>query len=145
MAAFVYGIRDEVISLGLDIIRETLEDCGQILRDSGKRRKDWEIVKADRKKPVTSLGEVSFRKTLFKSRETGERCYLLDRIMGIDSHERLTEDAQAQLLKEAVQTSYQKAGEETSLTEQVSKQTVKNKIHSLEKEQLRSGKTGLCV
>ena len=27
MASFVYGIRDEVITLGLDLIKETLEDC----------------------------------------------------------------------------------------------------------------------
>ena len=47
MAAFIYGIRDEVILLGLDIIRETLEDC--------------EIVKTGQKKLVTSLGKVSFR------------------------------------------------------------------------------------
>ncbi|MWK60585.1 ISLre2 family transposase, partial [Pseudomonas otitidis] len=26
MASFVYGIRDEVIALGLDLIKETLED-----------------------------------------------------------------------------------------------------------------------
>ena len=37
--------------------------------------------------------------------------------MGIESHERLTEDAEAKLLEEAVQTAYRKAGEETSLTD----------------------------
>lgn len=34
-------------------------------------------------------------------------------------------------MEEAVQTSYRKAGEETSLTDEVSKQTVKNKLHKL--------------
>ena len=51
--------------------------------------------------------------------------------MGIESHERLTEDVEAKLLEEVVQTSYRKAGGETSLTGQVSKQTVKNKLHKL--------------
>ena len=36
MTAFVYGIRDEVIAFGLEIIKETLEDCNQMLRDSEK-------------------------------------------------------------------------------------------------------------
>ena len=36
------------------------------------------------------------------------------------------------MLKEAVQTSYRRGGEETSLTTEVKKQTVKNKIHALE-------------
>jgi hypothetical protein len=131
MASFVYGIRDEVIHLGLSIIQETLEDCDQMLRDSGKRKASWVIVKTDSKKLTTSLGTVQFKKTLFKNKQTGEETYLLDRILGIESHERLTEDAEARLLTEAVQTSYRKAGEEVSLMEEVSKQTVKNKLHEL--------------
>ena len=39
MASFVYGIRDEVTALGLDLIKETLEDCNQMLRDSAKRNR----------------------------------------------------------------------------------------------------------
>lgn len=121
MASFVYGVRDEVIALGLDIIKETLEDCNQMLRDSGKRKQSWEVVRTDRKTLTTCLGTVCFEKTLFRNKQTRESAYLLNRIMGIESHERLTEDAQAKLLEEAVQTSYRKAGEETSLTDQVSK------------------------
>ena len=131
MASFVYGVRDEVIALGLDIIKETLEDCNQMLRDSGKRKQSWEVVRTDRKTLTTCLGTVCFEKTLFRNKQTRESAYLLDRILGIESHERLTEDAQAKLLEEAAQISYRKAGEETSLTDQVSKQTVKNKLHNL--------------
>lgn len=131
MTSFVYGIRDVVIHLGLEIIKETLEDCNQMLRDSAKRKQSWSIVKTDTKKLTTSLGSVSFEKTLFKHKTSGEYAYLLDRILGIPSHEHLTEDACARLLTEAVQTSYQRAGEETSLTDEVSKQTVKNKLHKL--------------
>jgi len=131
MASFVYGIRDEVIALGLDLIKETLEDCSQMLRDSAKRKQSWEVVRTDEKKLTTCLGTVCFEKTLFRNKQTRESAYLLDRILGIESHERLTEDAEAKLLEEAVQTSYRKAGEETSLTDQVSKQTVKNKLHKL--------------
>ena len=71
-------------------------------------------------------------KTLFKNKHTGEHEYLLDRVMGIEKHARLTEDAEAKLLEEAVQTSYRRGGENASLTEDaVSKETVMNKIHSL--------------
>ena len=140
MASFVYGVRDEVIALGLDLIKETLEDCNQMLRDSAKRKQSWEVVRTDRKTLTTCLGTVCFEKTLFRNKQTRESAYLLDRIMGIESHERLTEDAEAKLLEEAVQTSYRKAGEETSLTDQVSKQTVKNKLHNLTFPQQREEK-----
>ena len=58
-------------------------------------------------------------------------CYLLDRIMGIEKHERITEDAIAKLLEEAVQTSYRRGGKAASILDDLSKQTVKNVIHSL--------------
>ena len=67
MASFVYGIRDEVIALGLDLIKETLEDCNQMLRDSAKRKQSWEVVRTDRKKLTTCLGTVCFEKTLFRN------------------------------------------------------------------------------
>ncbi len=52
--------------------------------------------------------------------------------MSMESHERLTEDAEAKLLEEAVDTSCQKAGNRTDIRTGVSKQTVKNNIHELE-------------
>lgn len=49
----------------------------------------------------------------------------------MQSHERMTEDAEVRMLEEAVQTFYRRGGEESSLMDGVSKQTVKNKIHRL--------------
>ena len=51
--------------------------------------------------------------------------------MGIEKHERFTEDAVANLLEEAVQTSYRRGGEAASLEDDVSKQAVMEKIHEL--------------
>lgn len=82
---------------------------------------------------MTSLGSVTYRKTLFKNKFTGKYEYLLDRVMGIEKHARMTEDAEAELLEEAVQTSYRKGGIAASITEEcVSKETVMNKLHGLE-------------
>ncbi len=132
MAGFVHGIQNEVVRLGLDIIRETLEDCDQMLRDSAKRKSRWVISRRDSKQLITSLGEISFRKTLFRNKEDGHSEYLLDAILGLDPHERMTEDAEAELFKEAADASYRKAGEECSIQSSVSKETVKNKIHALD-------------
>ena len=70
MASFVYGIRDEVIALGLNLIKKTLEDCNQMLRDSVKRKQSREVVRTDRKKLTTCLGTVCFEKTLFRNKQT---------------------------------------------------------------------------
>ena len=102
-----------------------------MLQKSPIRLKHWVVEAHSHKHLTTSLGDVVFSKTLFTNKETGKSEYLLDRLLGINPNERLTEDAEARLLEEAVQTSYRRGGENASLTSEVSKQTVKNKIHSL--------------
>ena len=130
-ASFVLGLRDEALNLVLDIISETLTNCNKMIIDSEERKKNWHIVRTDTKQLITSVGTVTFEKTLFKNKKTGKRVYLLDKQLGIEDHERMTEDAEALLLEEAAQTSYKKAGEGISILETVSKQTVKDKVHSL--------------
>ena len=77
MAEFIGGIKDEVIRLGLDIIKETFDECDEMLRKSRRRKKNWHIVKSDEKSLITSLETVIFNKTLFKNKKTGVRKYLL--------------------------------------------------------------------
>ena len=132
LAEYVLRLTDELHNLGLKMIQESLEEMNEMLRKSQKRLQHWVVESHDTKQLITSLGTVTFKKTLFTNKETGESEYLLDRIVGLEKHERITEDALARMLNEAVQTSYRRGGEETSLTTDVEKQTVKNKIHALE-------------
>lgn len=132
IAEYVLGLTEELHKLGLEMIKESLESMNQMLRESPIRKKKWVVEAHDTKQLTTSLGDVQFQKTLFTNRETGQSEYLLDRILGLSPNERLTEDAEARLLEEAVQTSYRRGGEEVSLGAEVSKQTVKNKLHQLE-------------
>ena len=94
MSEFITGIKEVVISLGLSIIKETFESYDELLRKSGKRKQKWSIVKRDTKNLITSLGNVQYNKTLFINKETKERSYLLDKILGIESHERMTNSFQ---------------------------------------------------
>ena len=131
IASFITGSHDEFLVFLQNFLGETFTECDQILRDSGKRKQKYEIIRRDRKSLITSVGEVFFEKTLFKDKETGRSGYLLDRIMGIEPHERMTEDAEAIMFSEAAQTSYRRAGSGCSIKASVSKQTVKNKLHVL--------------
>jgi len=131
VATFIKNSREEFINVLLRFIGETFTEIDQFIRDSGKRKENWHIVTRDAKSLITSVGEIHFEKTLFINKETGENEYLLDRLIGMKPKERMTEDAHENLLKEAVQSSYRRAGDELSLTSSVSKQTVKNKLHEL--------------
>lgn len=132
IAGFVRGVTEELHKVGILLIQETLEEMDQMICASGKRRMDWVVERHDTKHLLTSLGNVTFRKTLFTNKETGEGRYLLDQILGLEKGERIAEDAEAAMLEEAVQTSYRRGGEAASILDKASKQTVKSKLHRLQ-------------
>ena len=62
-----------------------------------------------------------------------EELEMYDTFLREHKHARITEDAEAKILEEAVQTSYRRGGLSASITEEcVSKETVMNKLHALE-------------
>lgn len=133
LAEFVYGVTDSVTDLGCRMIAEQLETFDEQIRQSAKRKTSWHIVRKDETTLLTSLGTVRYHKTLFKSKKDGSRAYLLDREMKLESHLRVTEDAEAKALQEAVESSYKKGGENASISDDViSKQAIMKKIHRLE-------------
>ena len=132
-AEMVYGVTKEVTRLGLSMIEEELESYDELLRKRQDLRKGWYIERCDETKLLTSLGEIRYSRTYFHNKETGEYCYLLDQLMGLEKHVRISEDAEARILEEAVESSYRKGGINACIGEQeVSKETVMNKIHALE-------------
>ena len=96
------------------------------------RQNDWEIIRRDPITRLTSLGEVTYFRTYFKNKKTGERCYLLDTLIGFEKNEYLTEDAIARMFDEAADSSYRKGGANACLSSiAVSKETVMEKLHPL--------------
>lgn len=131
LTRMILDVKQNVVDFALGIIADNLIQMDEAIRNSHNRRKNWNIVKRDRTSLLTSLGTVNYQKTLFIHKTTGERCYLLDKLTGIEPHERITEDALAQIYEEAADSSYRKGGISASLTDSVSKQTVKNKLHAV--------------
>lgn len=145
-AEMVYGITDQMTNLGLSLIAEEFESYDDLLRRRKDLRKGWHIVRQDETTLTTSLGDVIYKKTLFRHKETGVSRYLLDDLMGIESHARITEDAVARILDEAVESSYRKGGENACITgDTISKMTVMNKIHQLEFPTLKNDGEKKCV
>lgn len=132
IAGFVNEVKKEVLQFALDFIGEVFTSCNDVLRESLVRQQNWHVVRTDKKNLTTSIGDVMYEKTMFKNKKTGDRKYLVDDALGVDPHERITEDAIALMLEESVQTSYRRGGENISILGQISKETVKDKLHALE-------------
>ena len=132
IAEMVQGVTDEVVNLGTSIIAEEWESYDELLRKRSDLRPGWHIVRKDAVVRTTSLGDVRYERTLFKNLKTGASCYLLDQLMQLDKHTRITEDAEARILEEAVESSYRKGGRNASIVgAYITKETVMNKIHAL--------------
>lgn len=130
IASYAMAVKEEILVLGLSLIQEMLENMDQAIKENHVRKASWDIVKVDKKSLITCIGAVDFRKTLYQNKKNGKRMYLLDAALGINPHQRITEDAISQLYEEAVQTSYRRGGESVSLLDNVSKQTVKSLLHN---------------
>lgn len=131
LADFVLGIKKATDELGRRIIESVLNEIDDQFCRSEKRAQALEIKSHVSRKLLTSLGEIRFRHTLFHSKADGSPRYLLDELIGLDPNQKMTDDALAGILEEAAVTSYEKGGKSASLTDRVSRQTVKNKIHEL--------------
>ena len=80
LAEYVLSLTDELHNLGLRMIQESLESMNEMLRKSQKRLQHWAVESHETKQLLTSLGAVTFKKTLFTNKETGKSEYPLNRI-----------------------------------------------------------------
>lgn len=81
----VQGVTKSVVDLGLSMIAKEWENYDKLLRTRKELRSGWYIVRRDESTLLTSLGSVTYHKTLFQNQSTGEYEYLLNRIMGIEN------------------------------------------------------------
>lgn len=137
LAEFVCNIRKETDEIARRTIQEVIQEMNDLIKQMPERKENWYVEhKGDAKRLTTSVGDIMVKKTLYVSKgevnEDGKplECYLVDKVLGLSPNQAMTEDAVANILKEAVQTSYRKGGEAAS-PDGVSKGTVKNLIHGL--------------
>lgn len=126
-------IHDRMLGLGGSLIAELYEKIDDEIRESLIRKKKWNIEQRNEPKELLDImGPIRFCRTGYRDKESGKFVYLLDKILGIEGHQRITLGAAACILEEAVQTSYAKGGQTIGLMGQVSKQTVKRLVHDTE-------------
>ena len=108
----------------------TLSEADACIRDSGVRRRDYTIQRQTSRTLVTTVGDVTFQNTLYRRRSDKTYHYLLTEMMGLPAHERLSEQAEAKILKDVSGISYQRTADRLNIGNQkISKQAVKEKVH----------------
>jgi hypothetical protein len=116
-----------------NIITETIELINEIYRQSAYRKKKYVIERSYEKNSfMSTCGEIKYKRTYFKSKETGEFVYLADKACCITNKMRKSDDVVVEGIKHAVDSSYRISGEHSTSTDDIiSKQAIMKDLHEL--------------
>ena len=101
------------------------------LYEAIKQEKRYHVQEKSRERTITTQwGEVKIARRYYKDKVTGEFVYLLDRVLGLPSHKQIDPYCASKIIKHTTSMSYAEAVE-ASTPSKLSRQTVKNLVHSL--------------
>ena len=69
---------EEYYKIGCEILKEIYEEIEEGIYQKNKEKHKYSIIKTDTKTLVTSIGEVKFKKRLYRNQE-GQSFYMFDR------------------------------------------------------------------
>ena len=115
----------------LELLRVILEATDNEIANAKEERKASGLRVKERnvkRRLQTSLGELEYARTYYETPE-GERIYLLDHLIGVESYERVSKALCAKLVNLSAEMSY---GKSVRVGEaEISRQTVSNRVNAL--------------
>lgn len=117
----------------LEMIKAYLEQLDEaIVRDKAGRKQRGVVVerRGDRREPYLLFGQLSFKRTYFYDKRNKEYTYLLDKAVGLEGHDRVSNSVAIKVIEHASESSY---GESSlHVTDgKITRQTVMNKLRRL--------------
>jgi len=117
------------------ILGQILELYDSFLRELPAVKSRYIIQRSRERTLITTFGDVTFKRTLYRSREDGTYHYLMDEKMQLPRDEHFSALAEVEVLKEATKSSYQRAADRLQIGGQsISKVAVMNKVHGVLEE-----------
>ena len=132
ISEFIMGTKTMLDEIGVKLVAEALETLDQAVKESADRKRTWLVKsKKDIKNMATIFGEVSYSRTYYQNKKTGEYSYLSDELVGIAAHDKLDTSLQAKLIEEAIDMPYRRSGKKAAEAVELTSQTVMNSIRRL--------------
>lgn len=137
---FESQLKVELDELGVSLLKVVLESLDQQLRRCPQRKQEWNIVRRnDLKEILTHFGQLSYERTYYRRKGSGEYSHLVDDKAGITPHSRISTNMKAELTEACGETSYEQATRGLSRHNpalKVSKQTAGNCVKSFQPKPL---------
>jgi hypothetical protein len=132
ISEFINATKEMLDGVGAKLVAEALERMDKAVRNNKGRKQSWVVKsKGDAKTLGTIFGPVSYKRTYYENKKTGEYSYLSDEIAGILPNDKLDMSMKARLIEEAIDTPYKRSGEKAAEALMLTSQTVMNTIREL--------------
>ena len=122
---------EDIMKINCERIGLYLEKIDEVIYNSEKRKEGYYADGSKERSITIPLGEIKFKRTRYVNKKTGASIFLLDKYIGIDEKERMTDAVKARIVNEAIDTTYKKGGEVAAYNETYTKQTTKNIIEKI--------------
>lgn len=122
----------------LGMVLDEINDS--IYNDKLWRKGKFNVQRRDKRTLITTVGDVEFDAIYYKNLKDGSYSYLVEDVIGLDSHERFSLNAETELIKTALDDSYAKAAKSLNTSTEITKTTVMNKVHHIAEEYVKSEK-----
>ena len=130
LATLSTEIEQEVLNLGNEMVTEILEKIDQMIFECTSRKSRWYVEHKDQPRELVDvMGTLSFKRRGYVPKDGGKNVYLLDELLRIKPHQKVTIAADARVMEETIETSYSKGGRSVNPVDVLSKETVKKLIH----------------
>lgn len=125
-------IEKDLHRIGAEALKELLETANTCVLDAPQRIRDWEIKASLLPNTLNTIfGSVSYERTYYKNKESGEHKFLSDELLGIKATDKTGTCLKARNIEESIGISYRKSGKKASRAIETSGQTVMNHIREL--------------
>lgn len=129
------AVKSTTESFSANFLGAVLSSVNKQIYDCSWRKGKYAVQRNDTRTIITSVGDVTFDCTYYKRlTKEGGHISLLEEMIGLDRHERFSEEAEVLLLTEALKTSYEEATKVLPSKQKITKTTVMNKVHQLAEE-----------
>ena len=128
------AVKHAAETFSADFLSTVLSSMNKQINDNVWRKSKYNKQRTDKRTIITTVGDVTFDCTYFRNKEDNSYHYLLEELINLDKHERLTEAAEVAVLTEALKTSYEEATRVLPSKQKISKSTVYEKVHGIAEE-----------
>lgn len=125
------AVKTSTDALAAGFLSNILSSVNKQIYDCSWRQGRYTVVRNDERTLISSVGDITFDCTYYKKVEDSSFHYLLEELMHLDKHERLTEAAETMVLTEALKTSYEEATKVLPSKQKITRTTVMNKVHQI--------------